>query len=85
MNTKPSGRRRFLRDGAALAGLALGAGRSASGATLGTETPQAHPKGLHAYGERSRFEARYVLAACVDGRQKVGGLTSVLGLRFRIR
>src|SRR3990167_8175959 len=41
MNSKQSGRRRFLKDGAVLAGLAVGAIRSASGqADTGTE-PQA--------------------------------------------
>ena len=41
MNSKQSGRRRFLKDGAVLAGLAVGAIRSASGqAATGTE-PQA--------------------------------------------
>ena len=55
MNSKQSGRRRFLKEGAALAGLAVGAMRSASGQTLGSEIPEVHPKDLHVYGERSRF------------------------------
>ncbi len=33
MDLKPSGRRRFLKEGAALAGLAVGAIRSAQGQT----------------------------------------------------
>ena len=53
---KQSGRRRFLRDGAALASLAVGVMRPASGATLEGETPEVPAKDLHAYGERSRFE-----------------------------
>ena len=68
MNPKQSGRRRFLKKGAALAllsqgagglaGLAVGAGaiRSASGQTLGSATPAASPKDTRAYGERSHFE-----------------------------
>src|SRR5260370_38941829 len=58
MSAKPKqpGRRAFLRDGAALAGLAMGVARPARGATLAEETPDVPPKGLHAYGERSRFE-----------------------------
>src|SRR5712692_4740114 len=53
---KQSGRRRFLRHGAALAGLAVGLTRAAKGATLAGETPEVPAKDLHAYGERSRFE-----------------------------
>ncbi len=61
MNSKGRGRRRFLREGAALAGLAVGAISSASGQTAGSETP---PEGRwpsffkdnRAYGERSHFE-----------------------------
>src|SRR5258708_16751239 len=58
MSVKPkqSGRRRFLRDSAALAGLAVGVMRSARGATLSAETAEVAAKDLHAYGERSRFE-----------------------------
>jgi len=55
MNSKHSGRRRFLKEGAALAGLAVGAIRSASAQTLAPETPAAPPKDFRAYGERSRF------------------------------
>ena len=55
MDAKEPGRRRFLKEGAALAGLALGAGpiRSASGQTAGSEAPPEDPR---AYGVRSRFE-----------------------------
>ena len=61
MNSKRRGRRRFLREGATLVGLAAGAIRSASGQTAGSETP---PEGRwpsffkdnRAYGERSRFD-----------------------------
>jgi sulfane dehydrogenase subunit SoxC len=56
MNLNQSSRRRFLKNGAALAGLAVGAIRSASGQAPGSESPEARPKDLHAYGERSRFE-----------------------------
>lgn len=56
MNSRQSGRRRFLKDGAALAGLALGAAPS-----VGAQAPVSKPRGarledLHAYGERSHFE-----------------------------
>ena len=64
MMSKPRGRRRFLKKGAALAGLALGASRTTS-----AQTPDSHSaasdahssdskelaKELIAYGERSQF------------------------------
>ena len=56
MNPKESGRRRFLKNGAALAGLAVGAIQPASDQSAGSENTEARPKDLHAYGERSRFE-----------------------------
>ena len=56
MNSKQSARRRFLKNSAALAGLAAGAIQPASGQSAGSETADAHPKDIHAYGERSRFE-----------------------------
>src|ERR1700732_1830952 len=56
MNSKQSGRRRFLKNGAALAGLAVGAMQPASAQSAGTEKPEARSKDLHSYGERSRFE-----------------------------
>jgi sulfane dehydrogenase subunit SoxC len=56
MNRRQSGRRRFLKDGAALAGLALGAAPSVAGQTLTSEMHEASPEDLHAYGERSHFE-----------------------------
>jgi sulfane dehydrogenase subunit SoxC len=55
MVKKPD-RRRFLKNGAMLAGMALGAVRSADSETLEAETSNNRPKDLHAYGERSRFE-----------------------------
>src|ERR1700694_2858154 len=56
MDSKQRNRRGFLKHGAALAGLAVGAVRPASGQT---PVPEAHPKDIKeliAYGERSRFE-----------------------------
>src|SRR3977135_4219914 len=64
MDSKPPNRRRFLKKGAALAGLALGATRSASGQTPDhqapvpetlSKNPKELAKELIAYGERSRF------------------------------
>src|ERR1700674_834490 len=50
-------RRRFLKNSAALAGLAVGTVHATSGKALEAETTDIRPKDLHAYGERSRFEA----------------------------
>ena len=57
MHSRQLGRRRFLKEGAAIAGLTAGAIRSASGQgqTLGSATAEARPQDSRAYGERSRF------------------------------
>jgi sulfane dehydrogenase subunit SoxC len=64
MTSKPGGRRKFLKKSAALAGLALGAARSAAGQTPGSQPSASDPpmkdskelaKELIAYGERSHF------------------------------
>ncbi len=55
MKGKNRGRRQFLKEGAALAGLAVGAIRSASGQTHGSEKLEVPPRDTRAYGERSRF------------------------------
>jgi sulfane dehydrogenase subunit SoxC len=57
MSQNKYGRRRFFKDGAALAGLALGAAQSARGAILEPDAPKARHTDLWAYGDRSRFEA----------------------------
>jgi sulfane dehydrogenase subunit SoxC len=53
MNPKQSGRRRFLKNGAALAGLAVGA--SASALPVTAEPALEHVDELHQYGARSHF------------------------------
>jgi sulfane dehydrogenase subunit SoxC len=57
MDSKQSPRRRFLKNAAALAGLAVGAIRAATAhaQTPGPEMPNVSPKDLHSYGERSHF------------------------------
>src|SRR5690242_8866360 len=60
MNAKQPDRRQFLKDGAALVGLAVGGVRSATAQTPASEPhpPEAHSKNIKeliAYGERSRF------------------------------
>ena len=54
MHGRQLGRRRFLKEGAAIAGLTAGAIRSASGQGV-TVVSEARPKDSRAYGERSRF------------------------------
>lgn len=55
MDSKQSGRRRFLKHGAALAGMAMGVAGSAVGQTPESQSPEAGAKELLAYGKRSRF------------------------------
>jgi len=56
MNSRQFGRRGFLKEGAALAGMAFGGIGLARGQTPGSKAGEAHPEDLHAYGKRSRFE-----------------------------
>ena len=56
MNSKSTNRRGFLKGGAALAGLAVGAMPFTRAQTLSTDTPDARPPKDLSYGERSRFE-----------------------------
>ena len=56
MNSKQSGRRRFLKGSAALAGLAVGGIRSASAQALDSGTSGTGSQDPHVYGQRSRFE-----------------------------
>ena len=56
MNPKKTDRRRFLKNGAALAGLAVGASAAAiPAATAAAEPPLEKVDELHLYGERSRY------------------------------
>ncbi|MBI2815579.1 MAG: sulfite dehydrogenase [Acidobacteria bacterium] len=56
MNTNKPDRRRFLKNGVALAGLAVGGMRSGVAQTLGSEAVERHAKVAESYGERTRFE-----------------------------
>ena len=56
MTKKETSRRRFLKHGVGLAGLAMGGIESARGQTTVAESDPTQPKDLRAYGERSRFE-----------------------------
>ena len=63
MKPKDSGRRRFLKNSAALAGLAVGAVQTASAGAIPDEKFGAPAKDFHSYGERSRFETSERLGA----------------------
>ncbi len=56
MQSKQSDRRRFLKNSAVLAGIAVGAIHSASGQTPGSESSAVPARNRRDYGERSRFE-----------------------------
>jgi sulfane dehydrogenase subunit SoxC len=56
LNAKKRGRRRFLKEGAALAGLAVGGMKFESVQTLKAEPTDAGFKDTRAYGERSHYE-----------------------------
>src|SRR5579864_4986113 len=56
MNSKNRDRRGFLKRGAALAGLAVGAMPFTHAQSLPTDTPADRPPKDLSYGERSRFE-----------------------------
>ena len=55
MNSRKSGRRRLLKQGATVAGLAVGAIRAAQGQTSGSQALEVRPNELYDYGVRSRF------------------------------
>jgi sulfane dehydrogenase subunit SoxC len=87
MDAKPRGRRKFLKEGAALAGLALGGAASANGQTPASpSTPAAEhshdpkelAKELIAYGERSR----YVTSARVPVAERMS--PDMFGLTFHV-
>ena len=89
MNIEKRGRRRFLKDGALLAGLAVGAIRPASAQAPASATPAAPPaKDSRAYGERSPFDktARWPLVANSAGArtplQDLAGIITPNGLHF---
>jgi len=63
MKPKDSGRRRFLKNSAALAGIAVGMAKTAKGDTPAPEGSAAPPKDVHGYGERSRYETSARLGA----------------------
>src|SRR5580700_7534586 len=63
MEPKDSGRRSFLKNGAALAGLAVGMVKIAKGDTPAPEGSATPLKDLHSYGERSRYETAARLGA----------------------
>src|SRR5260370_12227667 len=81
MNPKNSDRRRFLKNGAALAGLAVGA--SAGGNPLAAEPAPEVEKvdELHHYGERSRFVTSVRNGTINNPERRVKGWPVAFGLR----
>ena len=88
MDSKRPSRRGFLKNGAALAGLAVGAARSASAQTSGAQTSEAtsqasgkfikETKDMIAYGDRSRFVTSIRIPT--EGRPS----PDVFGLTFHV-
>ena len=56
MNPKSTSRRRFIQQGAALAGLAMGVGKPSNAQMEGSATGTRPEEAFRAYGERSRFD-----------------------------
>ncbi|MBI2817931.1 MAG: sulfite dehydrogenase [Acidobacteria bacterium] len=86
MDAKQPGRRRFLKSGAALAGLAVSGIRPAAGQTPGASPDVVH-KERAAYGQPSRFEAASRIPAGPNPGsrtplQDVVGIIAANGLHF---
>src|SRR5690349_20362918 len=79
MNPKNSDRRRFLKNGAALAGLAVGA--SAGGNSLAAEPALEKIDELHLYEERSRFVTSVRNGTNNNPERRVKGEPVAFGLR----
>ena len=84
MKPKQSGRRRFLKDGAALAGLAVGAVHAVGGQAFGSERKLHEPDA--AYGEPSRFAAaaRGPLPGMQTPLQDSRGIITPSGLHYTV-
>lgn len=79
MNPKQSDRRRFLKNGAALAGLAVGA--SAGAAPLAAEPVPEKIDDLHQYGERSHFVDSIRTGSINNPERKLPNEPVAFGLR----
>ncbi len=80
MNSKQSNRRRFLKDGAVLAGLAVGAMSTTGAKALAAEADiKLKDIKIHAYGERSRFVTSERPAASMDMGEGGGGGYGFMG------
>ena len=78
MNPKESDRRRFLKGGAALAGLAVGASARALAIP---DSPRSHVDDLHDYGERSRYVTDIRTGSVNDPQRHIAGEARDVGLR----
>src|SRR5258708_10997435 len=79
MNPKNSDRRRFLKNGAALAGIAVGA--STAGNALAVDSPLEKVDELHHYGERSRFVTSVRNGTINNPERRVKGEPVAFGFR----
>ena len=77
MTTNRSGRRQFLKNSAALAGLAAGAMGTANAQPPVSESPEE----LHAYGERSHFEKSGRIGSINNPERRVPNEPRDVGLR----
>ena len=79
MTSKQSNRRRFLKETAALAGLAAGAARLGDAQTQAGNAGEGTERDLHAYGERSRFVTSTRLGTNGNSERFRKGKTSYQG------
>jgi sulfane dehydrogenase subunit SoxC len=79
MNPKQSDRRRFLKNGAALAGLAVGT--SVSALPLAAEPAPERIDDLHTYGERSRFVTSGRIGSINNPERRLPDEPQVFGLK----
>jgi len=85
MNPKEPARRRFLKNGAALAGLAVGAMRPAGAQTSSPESAAKISTDVRSYGERSHFETAIRLGAAGLYDPAPAGYHRDFGLRTPIQ
>ena len=78
-NPKKSDRRRFLKNGAALAGLAVGA--SATAGSLAAEPALEKIDELHLYGERSHFVKSIRAGSINNPERRIEGEPQAFGMR----
>ena len=78
MSSKQSGRRRFLKNGVALAGVAVGAIQNSKGQAPAVESPAAPRKDFRSYGEPSHFASSARTSYSANSLPHVHGWVSPL-------